>query len=182
MTQSLVSISKFLSLVLRHRPETIGLVLDTEGWADVDALLRRANAAGVALDREVLRRVVAGSDKQRFALSADGRRIRANYGHSIPVELGLEPAVPPDVLFHGTASRFLDGIGRQGLVSRGRNYVHLSPDEATAQSVGRRHGRPVVLRVQAGRMQEQGFAFYRATDGTWLTERVPARHLSFPEH
>lgn len=181
MTQGLVSISKFLSLVLRHRPETIGLVLDEEGWADVDALLRQADAAGVALDREVLHRVVAGSDKQRFALSKDGRRIRANYGHSIPVELGLEPVVPPAVLFHGTATRFLDAIRRQGLVSRGRNYVHLSPDEATAQNVGQRHGRPVVLRIQATRMHEQGFQFYRATDGTWLTERVPVRYLSFPE-
>src|SRR5215470_5379984 len=127
--------SKFLSLVLRHKPEEIGLTLDGQGWADVEDLIERANRRGVPLTRELVERVVATNDKKRFALSADGARIRASQGHSVEVDLGLEPRQPPEVLFHGTATRFLAGIAEKGLLPGKRQYVHLSLDEATAVTV-----------------------------------------------
>ena len=181
MDNKLVRISKFLSYVLRHRPETISLELDESGWARVDELLTAAQRAGVSLNEELLRQVVAQSDKKRFAFSEDGLRIRADYGHSIPVELGLQPVAPPEFLYHGTARRFVASIRRQGLRRRGRNYVHLSPDEHTAIGVGQRHGKPVILVVQARRMHETGFTFYRSESGIWLTEEVPAEYILFPE-
>ncbi|HEX6369059.1 MAG TPA: RNA 2'-phosphotransferase [Longimicrobium sp.] len=180
MDAGLVRMSRFVSKVLRHAPESVGLRLDEAGWVDVDDLLAAAARSGVALDRATLERVVAENDKQRFALSGDGVRIRASQGHSVPVELGLAPAVPPDVLFHGTADRSLESIRAQGLVPGRRTHVHLSADEATAVNVGRRHGRPVVLRVEAGRMHRAGHAFYRSENGVWLTVAVPPEHLCFP--
>jgi putative RNA 2'-phosphotransferase len=173
MDRALVGTSKFLSKVLRHAPESVGLRLDEAGWAEVDALLAAAARAGVALDRSTLERVVRENDKGRFALSDDGRRIRASQGHSVPVELGLEPREPPEVLYHGTAERNLESIRREGLRPGRRTHVHLSADEATALAVGRRHGRPVVLRVAAGRMHRAGHAFYRSDNGVWLTAAVP---------
>jgi putative RNA 2'-phosphotransferase len=182
MNRKLVRISKFLSLVLRHKPETIGLYLDQGGWARVDELIVASNRSGVPLDEGLLREVVEQNDKQRFAFSDDGLRIRASQGHSIPVELGLEPLVPPEFLYHGTATRFLQSIRRQGLAPGRRNQVHLSPDERTAVRVGQRHGNPVVLTVQAGRMYANGFTFYLSANGVWLTERVPAEYIKFPNH
>lgn len=179
MGQSRVSQSKFLSLVLRHQPELIGLVLDGEGWADLEQLLSAANAHGNALTDEDVRAIVAGSDKQRFALSADGRRIRAHQGHSVAVDLNLARAVPPDVLFHGTASRFIASIRAQGLVRGSRHHVHLSANEATARTVGARHGTPVVLRVDAGRMHAEGFVFFQSENGVWLVDEVPVTYLEF---
>jgi putative RNA 2'-phosphotransferase len=180
MDKKLVRISKFLSLVLRHKPETIGLSLDRGGWARVDELIAAANRADLPLDEASLREVVEQNDKQRFALSDDGLRVRASQGHSLPVELDLEPLAPPQFLYHGTASRFLNSIRRQGLVPRGRMHVHLSPDEPTAVRVGRRHGKPVVLTVQAGRMHRDGFRFYLSANGVWLTGKVPVEYLMFP--
>ena len=180
MDPALVPTSRFLSKVLRHAPESVGLTLDEAGWVDVEQLLEAARRAGVALDRATLERVVGENDKQRFALSADGRRIRASQGHSVPVELGLQPRTPPDVLFHGTADRNLESIRREGLRPGRRTHVHLSADEATAVAVGRRHGRPVVLRVLAGRMHAAGHAFYRSDNGVWLTDAVPADQLELP--
>ena len=176
----MVRLSKFLSLVLRHDPQRIGLELDDAGWANVDALLRQANAAGAPLTREALEQVVAQSDKQRFAFSADGQKIRASYGHSIPISLDLAPVPPPDVLYHGTATRFLASIRRQGLTARRRNYVHLSSDTDTARAVGRRHGEPVVLTVRAPAMDRDGYVFYRSASGIWLTQAVPAAYIDFP--
>jgi len=181
MNERLVQLSKFLSYVLRHRPERVGLSLDEGGWARVDELLQAAHQAGVSLSEELLRQVVEQSDKKRFAFSEDGLRIRADYGHSIPVELGLQPVAPPEFLYHGTAKRFVASIRRQGLRRRGRNYVHLSPDEHTAIGVGQRHGKPVILVVQARRMHETGFTFYRSESGIWLTEEVPPGYILFPE-
>jgi putative RNA 2'-phosphotransferase len=181
MDKKLVRISKFLSLVLRHKPETIGLSLDRGGWARVDELIAAANRAGMPLDQASLQQVVEQNDKQRFAFSDDGRRIRASQGHSLPVDLGLEPLAPPQVLYHGTATRFLNSIQRQGLVPRGRTHVHLSPDEPTAVRVGQRHGKPVVLRVQARRMHQDGFRFYLSANGVWLTQKVPVEYLVFPK-
>jgi putative RNA 2'-phosphotransferase len=180
MDRSLVSTSRFLSLVLRHDPARIGVTLDEAGWVDVDALLDAAARAGKPIDRALLERIVAENDKRRFAFSADGTRIRASQGHSVRVELGLEPRTPPDVLFHGTATRFLDSIRRQGLLPGSRTHVHLSADEATAASVGRRHGAPAVLPVDARGMHGAGHAFFRAENGVWLTSAVPAEYLRFP--
>jgi putative RNA 2'-phosphotransferase len=178
--RNLVKISKFLSLVLRHKPARFGLSLDQHGWTSVDALLAAANRAGVSLTRELLRQVLRQSEKQRFAFSDDGLRVRATYGHSVAVDLGLEPVMPPEILFHGTAMRFIESIKEQGLRRGTRLYVHLSPDEHTAISVGRRHGSPVVLTVKALRMHEKGFKFYRSDSGTWLTNSVPAEYIIFP--
>jgi putative RNA 2'-phosphotransferase len=179
MKSNLVEISKFLSLVLRHRPEAIGLTLDAQGWAEVDELLRKAarNLPALRVNRAALEEVVATSDKQRFALSEDGKRIRANQGHSVKVDLGLVPRVPPEVLFHGTATRFLDSIRAQGLVPGERQQVHLSADYETAVKVGRRHGKAVVLKVLAGRMQAAGHQFFVSENGVWLVEAVPAEFL-----
>ena len=181
MERELVRLSKFLSHILRHRPQRIGLTLDDAGWAEVDELLTKANEAGRSVSREQLERVVAESDKQRFSLSADGRRIRANQGHSIDVDLGLEPQVPPELLYHGTATRFLDSIRREGLHPRKRRHVHLSRDVATATTVGQRHGRPVVLVVEAGRMYRAGLELYLSANNVWLTEQVPPEYLRFPD-
>ena len=181
MDARLVRTSRFVSKVLRHAPESVGLRLDEGGWVEVDDLLAAAAGAGVALDRATLERVVAENDKQRFALSPDGLRIRASQGHSVPVELGLEPREPPDVLFHGTADRNLESIRSQGLLPGRRTHVHLSADEATAVNVGRRHGRPVVLRVRAGEMHRAGHAFHRSDNGVWLTAAVPPEHIQFPD-
>jgi putative RNA 2'-phosphotransferase len=177
MHPPLVRASKFLSLVLRHDPGKIGLALDAAGWAEVDELIAAAARAGVDLDRETLARVVAENDKQRFALSPDGRRIRANQGHSVTVDLGLEPRTPPELLFHGTASRFVDSIRASGLHAASRAHVHLSADPETARTVGQRHGSPVVLTVAAGRMHRDGRLFFRSANGVWLTDAVPAEYI-----
>jgi putative RNA 2'-phosphotransferase len=169
--------SRFLSYVLRHAPDTIGLELDAQGWAFVDDLLAKSAAAGRTIDRAMLLTVVETSDKKRFTLSADGRRIRAAQGHSIAVDLGLEPATPPAVLFHGTADRNVESIRAEGLKPGERRKVHLSLDEATARAVGRRHGRPVVLRVDAARMHADGLPFWRADNGVWLTDAVSPPYL-----
>ena len=174
-----VKISKFLSLVLRHKPEEIGLTLDEAGWVPVAELMAASRNKGLEFSLEELRRVVANNDKKRFSFSEDGLLIRSSQGHSVEVELGYEPATPPETLFHGTAERFLDSIKEQGLIKGSRRHVHLSADEETASKVGRRHGKPVVLRVGAGQMQRDGFVFYLSTNGVWLTEHVPVPYLVF---
>jgi putative RNA 2'-phosphotransferase len=181
MDSSRVRVSKFLSLVLRHDPGHIGLRLDEAGWADVDELLAGAAGAGVRIDRAMLERVVAENDKKRFALSPDGTRIRASQGHSVNVALGLEPQTPPEQLYHGTASRFVESIRESGLHSAARAHVHLSADEATARNVGQRHGKPVVLTIAAGRMHRDGRLFFRSENGVWLTDAVPVEYIEFGE-
>jgi putative RNA 2'-phosphotransferase len=173
-----VHLSKFLSLVLRHQPEKAGLTLDSAGWVDVDVLLRGCSTAGVRISRAELDAIVAESDKQRFAFNADRTRIRANQGHSVEVELDYAPAEPPDVLYHGTADRFLASIQAQGLLKGARHHVHLSALQATAVEVGRRHGRPVVIVVAASVMHRAGHAFFRSANGVWLTEHVPVAFIS----
>lgn len=177
----LTHISKFISLVLRHQPEKIGLTLDSHGWANVDELIRKANQAGVRFDRATLDQVVAENDKQRFAFSPDGTKIRASQGHSIEVDLQLEPSAPPDVLYHGSAERFLASIRAQGLLPGSRQYVHLSKDIQTARSVGSRHGKAVIFRVKAGEMQRAGLKFFLSANGVWLTERVPVEYLELED-
>lgn len=173
-----VSTSKFLSLVLRHQPELIGLELDAAGWAEIDRLIALAQPHR-PLTRALIDAVVANNSKQRFAISEDGRRIRANQGHSIDIELGLQPVAPPVRLYHGTATRFVDAIRREGLDKRSRQHVHLSADADTATHVGARHGRPVVLIVHAGAMAAAGHAFFRSENGVWLTDAVPAGFIDF---
>ncbi len=173
-------ISKFLSLVLRHRPELIGIELDDQGWTPVAELIEKAQRHGTKLTDTELRQVVAESDKQRFALSATRTLIRANQGHSVAVDLDLEPAVPPEVLYHGTIPKFLGSIREQGLLKGQRHHVHLSPDEATANKVGSRRGRPVILEIASAEMHAAGSVFYLSDNGVWLTEHVPALFITFP--
>ena len=172
-----VRLSKFLSFVLRHQPEAVGLSLDAAGWVEVDALLRACAEHGRRMSPEDLAEVVRENDKQRFAFSEDGRRIRASQGHSTDVALGYAEAEPPEVLFHGTVARALPSIRDKGLTRMKRHHVHLSPDEATAKSVGGRRGRPVVLRVRAREMRAAGHVFYRTDNGVWLTEAVPSAFI-----
>ncbi|WP_426086995.1 RNA 2'-phosphotransferase [Janthinobacterium sp. PSPC1-1] len=181
MTDHLVNTSKFLSLILRHAPEKIGLVLDAQGWADIGQLLARAAQHGRRLSREQLDDVVARDSKTRYAISDDGMRIRANQGHSLAaVDIALPPATPPAMLYHGTASRFLEAIRVAGLLSGARNHVHLSASRETAVAVGARHGKPVVLTVDAAAMQAQGHVFYVSANGVWLTQAVPVGFIGFP--
>lgn len=177
MQSSLSSTSKFLSLVLRHRPDLIGLTLDREGWASVDELIERASTHGTSITRSQLLEIVARNSKQRFALDAPGTRIRANQGHSIDVDLQLAPAIPPDRLFHGTAQRFVDSIRRDGIRAGTRQHVHLSDNQDTAKNVGSRHGKPCVLRIDATGMQRDGYVFYQSQNGVWLTDYVPSNYL-----
>lgn len=181
MPSDTVKVSKFLSLVLRHKPEEIGLQLDAQGWADVETLIQLANSRGRQLTRPLLEHVVAENDKQRFAFSPDGQRIRANQGHSVAVDLALPPATPPAVLYHGTATRFVASIRTVGLNAGNRRHVHLSQDVATAAKVGQRHGQPIVLEVQAQEMATAGHQFFLSDNGVWLTERVPVAFIIFPE-
>ncbi|MCL4205496.1 MAG: RNA 2'-phosphotransferase [Pirellulaceae bacterium] len=177
MSEQPAATSKFLSLVLRHRPDAIGITLDAEGWVSVEVLLAACAQHGRTISREQLDAVVRTNDKQRFAFSADGSRIRANQGHSLPVDLGLAPVEPPELLYHGTVSRFLESIRRDGLTKGKRHHVHLSPDIQTATKVGQRRGRPVVLVIEAGRMFREGHTFYRSENGVWLTDAVPPDYL-----
>lgn len=170
--------SKFLSLILRHKPAGIGLHLNSEGWAELEEIVQRSAAGRTPLTRSVIEEIVASSDKQRFSISADGLRIRANQGHSIAVDLGLKPSSPPKLLYHGTASRFLDAIEREGLVKGSRQHVHLSTDYDTALRVGRRHGDAIVLTVDAEEMSRRSFIFFLSRNGVWLTDSVPAVYLS----
>ena len=180
MSKDLIKISKFMSLVLRHKPETIGLRLDAQGWADIGELIEKAGAHGMTLTPKLVAEIVAASDKQRFAIDESGQRIRANQGHSVDVDLGLAPAEPPPTLFHGTAETTVAAIRAEGLKAGQRQHVHLSPDEDTAIKVGQRHGRPVVLRIAAGRMRAARHAFFLSTNGVWLTEAVPVQFIEFP--
>jgi putative RNA 2'-phosphotransferase len=176
-----VHLSKLLSLTLRHEPGRMGLALDTAGWVAVDAVLRGFAENGTPMTRDELEAIVRSSDKQRFALSDDGVRIRANQGHSVEVELGYEPASPPPLLFHGTVHRFLASIRERGLVRGQRHHVHLSATADTASRVGQRRGRPVVLRIQAAAMAQRGHEFFLAANGVWLAEFVPVDYILFPE-
>lgn len=179
MDPRLVKHSKFLSRVLRHKPETIGIELDAQGWVEVDVLLAAAGRAGKKFTRDELIATVEQNDKQRFTIR-DGR-IRANQGHSVDVDLGLASVEPPGLLYHGTADRFLSSIRSEGLSPRGRRHVHLSVDRQTATAVGTRHGRVVVLTVQAGAMHRDGHAFYLSENGVWLSAHVPPRYLANEE-
>jgi putative RNA 2'-phosphotransferase len=165
--------SKFLAKVLRHSPEKYGLTLEPGGWVPINDLLKKTG-----IDRTTLERVVANNDKKRYGFNETGDKIRANQGHSVEVDLQLEPMIPPDVLFHGTAERTVPLIMQSGIQRMNRSHVHLSMELDTAVKVGQRHGRPVVLQVAAYEMHTAGFVFYRADNGVWLTEHVPVDYIS----
>jgi putative RNA 2'-phosphotransferase len=175
-----VHVSKLLSLVLRHRPERLGLALDAEGYVDVQVLLEALARHSAPVTRGDLERIVRENDKQRFAFDADRKRIRASQGHSVAVDLAYEPAPAPSTLYHGTVARFVDAIRREGLQPRARQFVHLSRDVDTATMVGRRRGAPIVLIVNAGEMATCGFEFYLSANGVWLTRHVPPQFIKFP--
>jgi putative RNA 2'-phosphotransferase len=167
-------------MVLRHEPEKIGLKLDAAGWANVDALLSAMQQYGVPITAEQLAKIVDTDDKSRYQFSPDGKRIRASQGHSIAVDLGYQPAKPPDVLYHGTATRFIESIRKTGLQKRDRHHVHLSVSTEVATTVGKRYGQPVSLVIDAAGMHRDGHVFYRSENNVWLTEEVPVRYISFP--
>lgn len=172
------TIGVFLSLVLRHKPEAAGISLDKNGWAEVSALIDGVNKTEkYALDFHTLEKIVRTDGKQRYSFNADKTKIRANQGHSVAVDVELKEQKPPEILYHGTGKKYLDSIKAEGLKPKSRLYVHLSPDEATAVNVGRRHGVPVVLKVNAGIMYQNGYRFYLSENGVWLTGRVPVEYL-----
>lgn len=171
-------LSKFLSLVLRHKPETIGLELSDEGWTDVNSLIKKMNKYGQKIDLETLKIVVDTNSKKRFAFNEDLTQIRASQGHSVDLNLGYEPKTPPPTLFHGTAQKNVDNIFKTGLEKRERHHVHLSKDVNTAIKVGQRHGKPVVLTIMAKEMHEQGFKFFESENGVWLADSIPPQYIS----
>ena len=171
------STSKFLSLILRHKPEVIGITLDEHGWANVNELLAGVNRTR-PLDMAGLEEIVRTDEKQRYSFNADRTKIRANQGHSVPVDVELEAVTPPALLYHGTGEKYVASIEEQGLIPRTRLYVHLSGDYETAFKVGARHGKPRIFEVHAGQMAADGCRFYRSVNGVWLTKAVPVRYLT----
>lgn len=165
-----------MSLILRHKPETIGISLDEHGWADVEDLI--AGIAGThEFNMDILEEIVRTDNKQRYSFNEDKTLIRANQGHSIPVDVELDEAEPPAELWHGTGEKYVKAIDEQGLIPKSRLYVHLSKDEDTAVTVGKRHGKPVLYLVKAGEMNRDGYPFFLSKNGVWLTREVPVRYL-----
>ncbi len=170
-------ISKFLSPVLRHQPELIGIKLDANGWTDIETLIRNSAAKGITFDRELLKQVVETNSKKRFAFDETFDKIRASQGHSVEVDLGYENRQPPEILYHGTAIDHVSSILTGGLKKGARQHVHLSGDYETAFAVGQRHGKPYVFKVLADKMFRDGFGFYFSDNGVWLTDHVPGDYL-----
>lgn len=171
------SVSKFISLILRHKPEVVGISLDEHGWADVKDLITGIQKTGKVIDMDILEEIVRTDEKSRYSFNVNRTLIRANQGHSIPVDVELKEVTPPDTLYHGTASRFLDSIMEHGIKPMGRLYVHLSKDVATAAKVGARHGVPIVLWINAKQMVKDGVKFYLSDNGVWLTEYVDWKYV-----
>lgn len=177
MSKNEINISKFLSLVLRHQPETIGIQLDKNGWTDVNELIEKANNYGIKFGKETLNHIVATNPKKRFAFNDTLDKIRASQGHSVEIELGYTNQKPPKILFHGTAEKFVQSILDTGLEKRNRQHVHLSSDLETAIKVGQRHGKPFIFNVLAEQMYNDNFQFYISDNGVWLTDNVPIKYL-----
>ena len=168
--------SKYMSLILRHKPETIGITLDEHGWADVDELIEGISRTQ-NFNMDILEEIVRTDEKQRYSFNDDKTKIRANQGHSIEVDVELEEKEPPEILWHGTGEKFATSIDNIGLIPKSRLYVHLSKDEETATTVGRRHGKPVLYMVNTREMYKDGFKFFLSKNGVWLTKEVPVRYL-----
>jgi putative RNA 2'-phosphotransferase len=173
---SLNDTSKFIALILRHKPEAIGITLDEHGWANVDELI-----GGIAKTRpftmEMLEEIVSTDEKMRYSFNEDKTLIRANQGHSISVDVELEEKEPPKYLYHGTGEKYVSSIEENGLLPKSRLYVHLSSDYSTAEKVGARHGKPAVYKIRADEMFRDGYKFYLSVNGVWLTEKVPPRYF-----
>ena len=179
MAIKLKDTSKFISLILRHKPGTIGISLDEHGWADVQELIAGINASGNhQLDMDLLEEIVRTDEKQRYSFNEDHTLIRANQGHSIPVDVELEEKIPPAVLYHGTGEKYVASIDREGLIPKSRLYVHLSSDEETARKVGSRHGKPVIYTVDCAAMTADGYQFFLSANHVWLTKAVSAGYLT----
>lgn len=170
-------LSVFISLVLRHNPDAAHITLDEHGWANVEELLAGINDTGRKIDMDILDEIVATDNKQRYSFNQDKTLIRANQGHSIPVDVELKEVEPPEFLYHGTAARFLDSIMKEGLKPMSRLYVHLSKDVDTAMKVGKRHGKPVILRIRSGELYGDGGKFYLSENGVWLTKKVDVKYI-----
>ena len=168
--------SKFISLILRHQPEAIGITLDEHGWANVDDLINGI-AKAQKIDRDILEQIVREDEKKRYSFNEDKTLIRANQGHSIPVDVELQEITPPDILYHGTGEKYTNSIDQEGLKPKSRLYVHLSHDTDTATKVGQRHGKPIIYEVNAKQMHQDGYKFYRSVNGVWLTKEVPVGYL-----
>lgn len=169
--------SQFLSLILRHKPEVIGITLDEHGWANVDELVRGVAKTYKEFNLKTLERIVESDEKQRYSFNDNHTLIRANQGHSIPVDVELEKVVPPECLYHGTGVKYKESIDKQGLIPKSRLYVHLSSDVKTALTVGKRHGDPIVYTVISGKMHKDGYEFFKSVNGVWLTKSVPPQYL-----
>lgn len=172
-----VNLSKFLSLILRHKPEVIGIELDQHGWANVEELIRKVNRKGYQIDGSQLDDIVKKDDKQRYTYNEERTKIRANQGHSLSVDVGLQQLKPPSQLYHGTVERYLKAIKKEGLRPMSRQYVHLSEEIETATKVGQRRGRPVLLKINALAMYLAGHKFYQSKNGVWLCDFVPAKYI-----
>ncbi|VIF91215.1 RNA 2'-phosphotransferase-like protein [Clostridioides difficile] len=171
------NLSVFISLILRHKPETIGIKLDGYGYADVNELIEKINSTGRNISMEILEQIVKEDSKQRYSFNEDRTKIRANQGHSIKVNVELKELEPPKYLYHGTATRFLDNIKKEGIISKSRLYVHLSNDIDTAVQVGKRHGIPIVLKINTEEMCENGYKFYLSENNIWLCEYIPFKYV-----
>jgi putative RNA 2'-phosphotransferase len=171
------NISKLMSLVLRHQPDYLGITLDEKGWTSVNELIGKINQHGITVDLSIIEMVVETNDKKRFAFNEDKTLIRANQGHSVEIDLQLNPATPPEILYHGTVTEFLESILQQGLQKQNRHHVHLSEHIETAKAVGSGRGKPVILIVNAKAMTDAGFVFYRSENNVWLTDEVPVAFL-----
>jgi RNA:NAD 2''-phosphotransferase len=170
--------SKFIALILRHKPETIGITLDEHGWADVKELINGINATGKHhLDMALLEEIVRTDEKQRYSFNEEHTLIRANQGHSIHVDVELKESIPPAVLYHGTGEKYVSSIDEQGLIPKSRLYVHMSADKETAKTVGSRHGKPVIYEIDCKAMEHDGYKFYLSENHVWLTKAVPAKYL-----
>lgn len=181
MTKDDKKTSKYISLILRHKPETIGISLDEHGWAYVQELIKGVSKT-YPLDMDGLVRIVEEDEKQRYSFNDDRTLIRANQGHSFPVDVELEEVIPPEILYHGTGEKYVSCIDKQGLIPKSRLYVHISGDEDTAIAVGKRHGKPVVYKIRSGEMNRAGFKFFRSVNGIWLTKKVPKKYLEKVKH
>ncbi|MGN0144665.1 MAG: RNA 2'-phosphotransferase [Clostridium sp.] len=178
MSNNDAKLGKFISLILRHKPETIGISLDPHGWAEVSELIDGINKCGHKIDFETLDRIVRENNKKRYSFNEDKTKIRANQGHSVNVDVELKKVIPPEVLYHGTAERFLDSIKEKGILKMSRQYVHLSENKETAVNVGKRHGKPIVLAIDTKSMMKDGFEFYLSENRVYLCKYIPWKYVS----
>ena len=174
---NLQSISRYISLILRHKPEVIGITIDEHGWANVEELIQGIAKNNPGFNKEFLEEIVRTDNKQRYSFNDDKTLIRANQGHSIPVDVELEEKEPPKILYHGTGEKYIASIDQNGLIPKSRLYVHLSKDVETAKAVGKRHGKEVVYSINSEQMYKDGYKFYLSKNGVWLTKRVPVKYL-----